>query len=198
MNGNVFGAASLVGASSWADGERAITVPGLEALAESERETWLLSTRVRGGYNFALDQGINLTPSLELNVPLVRDKGYRETGGGEFNMEILSSTNVVPDLYPALQFSKQFTVGAAGVRGWLELGKRVRFDDIEADVRMPDGFAPTNTTRVGFDPRSISTLWSTGLLIEWNVRLEARLLYENESCSGIKSQSGSVKFAWKI
>lgn len=199
VNGNVFGAASVVGGYSQADGERDITVPGLEATAKSDRETWLLSTRVRGGYNFELDQGFSVTPSLELNVPLVRDNGYREKNGGEFNMEVLSSTNVVPDLYPAVQLSKQFRVREASVRGWVELGQRLRFgDDLKADVRMPDGFAPDAVTRLNYDPGQSSTIWSTGLLIESGEQLEVRLMYENERGNGMKSQSGSFKFAWKF
>ncbi|MDP3517034.1 MAG: ESPR-type extended signal peptide-containing protein [Pseudohongiella sp.] len=199
VNGNVFGAASVLGGFSRADGERAITVPGLESTAKSERETWILSTRLRGGYNFSLDQGFSITPSLELNVPVVRDSGYRERNGGEFNMEVLSSTNVVPDLYPAIQLSRQFNVSERSVRGWVEVGQRLRFgDDLNSRVRMPDGFAPEAVTSLDYDPGKTSTIWSTGLLIENGERLEVRVMYENESGSGVKSQSGSVKFAWNF
>lgn len=198
VDGNLFGSASLVGGYGWDDGERWIDAPGAEAIAKSDREHWLFSTRLRGGYDFAFDSGFSVTPALELNVPVVRDRGYRERGAGEFNMQVHSSTNVVPDLYSSVQLNQSFALGKATARGWVEVGRRVRFGDLEVDVRLPDGFTPDTVTHVAYDPGTGSTRWATGLLLEWNERLEARFVYENERGSRFASQTGSVKFAWKL
>lgn len=198
VQGNVFGAASLVGGYSWADGSRLITMPGLETVATTERENWLLSARVRGGYSFQMTESLSIVPSLDLNLPVIYDKGYRESGAGEFDMEVLSSTNVVPDMYPAVQISKYVSLGEVSVRGWVEVGKRIRLDDLETDVRMPDGFAPDAVTSIAFSPDKTSTVWSVGLLLEQSDKLEARLVYQDERGSSSHNRSGSVKLIWKF
>ena len=198
VNGNVFGAASLIGGYTWGDGTRSVRVPGGASQAESEHETWLLSARVRGGYNFDFGRGFSVTPSLDMNLPVIHDRGYREQGAGEFNMEVLSSTNLVPDLYPALQFGKQFRLGKASVRNWVEVGSRIRLNDLNSEVRLPDGFTPNTITHIGYRPDRSSTLWSAGLLLEWSERMELRVIYEEENGSSIRSRGGDLKLAWKF
>lgn len=198
VKNNIFASASLVGGYAWADGERSISAPGITAVAKSDSKTLMLASRLRGGYNFNVNSTINLTPSLDLNIPVIRDLGYDETGSGAFDMQMLSSTNVVPDVHPAIQLGSHFNVGKASVRAWVELGGRFRFNDVDSRVRMHNSFAPDQTTSITYRPDREAIVGNAGLLVECSDKLELRLVYEGERGRTAESQSGSIKLAWKF
>jgi hypothetical protein len=196
VDGSRFASASMLLGYQWAEGQRSL-VAGSTALTGSDHDTWVLSARLRGGYQFGSER-FGITPMLDLNVPVVYDRGYREHGGGAFNMEVLSSTNVVPDLHPAVQFGSHFKTGGASIRAFTEIGARFRFNDVKADVRMPNGFAVNDVTRLEHTQDREMLTWGAGFLVDWNERLETRVVYEGERGDTSRSSTGSVKFAWKF
>ena len=104
-----------------------------------------LATRLRGVYLVEVGP-INVMPMAELDMSLIRDGGYRETGAGVFNLKLHSKNHFVADVRPAVRVGTDINIGPAIVRGYFEGGARFALNDLTHYVHLPD--APQEHDRV--------------------------------------------------
>ena len=200
VSGPAFGAVSVLGSYGWADGTRTFAVPtmqGQRLTAYSDQKSWVVATRVRVGYLFDLG-GLDLTAMADVDLPLIRDLGYTETGAGSFNLRTAATTQLLVDVHPRARFGKQFMLGTTSARLYGEVGHRFALNDVEAGVALANGFDSQYEAAVSYDREDGMMTYGIGAVLDLSDRVEARISYELADGDESRLERFSAKMAWKF
>ncbi|RUO98128.1 autotransporter outer membrane beta-barrel domain-containing protein [Hyphomicrobium sp.] len=202
VDGRLFGSVSMVASYDWADGTRLFNLPedpsvSSTHIARSNHAAVTVATRLRFGYSFDFNT-FDVTPMADIDIPVIHDFGYRERGGGQFDLRSDAVTNVLVDVHPSVQIGSHVQYRGTDIRGYVEPG--VRFQELDPTVRvgLADGFdSDFTTTLTDQRDRVVGTI-AGGLIIDWSDQLESRLQCERDMGPTSQIQSLSAKAALKF
>jgi len=199
-DGSSFASISTLASFGQADAVRRFTLavaPDEVQVAQSEHESFVLLTRLRGGHRFEIAP-FDMIPTMEVDIPLVHDSGYTETGAGQFNLHVAPETNVLVDLHPSVQIGTDYPLGAANVRAFGEFGHRFALNDITSLTSLANGYDSDFAAELVH--RRDRSLWTygLGLILDLSDRIEARLSYDLADGDEDRNERFSAKVAYKF
>lgn len=178
----------------WSDGKRLVGATGDIAL--SEHKTSSLATRLRGVYLVEVGP-INVMPMVELDMSVIKDAGYRETGAGAFNLRRHSKTHFLADLRPALRLGTDVHLGTSIIRGYVEGGARRSLNEMTHDFHMKGARENASVSINSGRDKVVGTL-ATGLSILSGDRYELGARYEASMGKETMSHTASFKMGLKF
>ena len=189
--------ASVSGVLSYgtADGIRFVPLSGTNA--RSDQKTGSLATRLRAMYLHEVG-ALDVFPILELDMALIDDHGYQETGGGAFDLKVHRRTHFLADLRPAIRFGSEVDIGGSVLRGYAETGARFALNDSSSRVSLANvttTFEPASLAH-GRD-RTVGTL-AAGASLNTGGRIEISARYEAGFGKDTLSHVGSLKVGLKF
>lgn len=199
-DGKSFASISTHASYGWSDAVRKFTLavePASPRMAKSKQDSFALMTRFRGGRLFEMGK-LDVIPTMEVDVPMVFNSGYTETGAGEFNLRVASHTDVLVDLHPLVELGSDFALGKANIRAVGKLGHRFSLNDVKSRVSLANGF--NSSFAAEFAHRRERSLWTygLGLIVDLSNRIETRLSYEIDQGDQDRNERFSFKAAYKF
>ena len=195
--GPVYGSVSLNGSYGSGKAERLISSGGTAYVARSRPSTLALASRLRAGVLAKAGQ-IDVIPSVELDLAVLQDGGFTESGAGSLNLKVHRATHFLADVRPVLRLSTDHPFAGGIVRGYVEAGARIALNGLQHTVSLPGSPAPGERLRLELkrDP-AVATLGLGGSLL-WGSNMEARMQYEATAGRNTLGHSASLKLGLKF
>jgi len=193
--GPVLASVSTAVSYGWADGVR--YVPLTDSIARSKQRTGSVATRLRAMYLHEVG-ALDVFPIVELDMALIDDEGYREKGGGAFDLKVHGKTHFLADLRPAVRFGSEVGVGSSVLRGYAETGARIALNDGSSRVSLANAtFTHAPATLDHGRDQVVGTL-AAGASLNTGGRVEISARYEAGFGKDTLSHVGSLKVGLKF
>ncbi|MEH0070250.1 autotransporter domain-containing protein [Pannonibacter sp. Pt2-lr] len=127
---------SLNGSYGGGKAERLISSAGTDYVAKSRPSTLALASRLRAGVLAKAGQ-FDVIPSVELDLAVLQDGGFTETGAGSLNLKVHRKTHFLADVRPALRLSTDHPFAGGIARGYVEAGARIALNGLQHTVSLP-------------------------------------------------------------
>lgn len=194
-NGPWLATAALSGAYTLMDNAR--VVPSGD-VARSSQHGAGVSSRFRLGYEVELGSTFFM-PLVDLDTSWIHDFGYRETGGGAFNIQVLEDDRFFFDIHPRVRVGTELR-GGDGVlfRPFLEAGLRFALNDEDLEQRFTSPFLAGNTLKMDIDREDMKATLGVGFQAFLGHRAEAKLRYDGSFGQESRSHAFSLKVGMKF
>lgn len=193
QDGPWFGAAGLGFSYGSADASRHVA----DTTAVSNQKASSLLTRLSGGYLYRVGS-IDIMPRMEVDMALVHDYGYMETGAGALDMRLHPETTSMVDLHPVLRVGGTFKQGGHDIQAYAEVGERYAHGDPNMTVAMPESGNSGNTMTLTSKRADRAHTASVGVNVNMGANMELRLECVGEFGDQYRRNSGSVKFGYRF
>lgn len=162
--------------NAWMDSRRFIPVAGATARARFQLFTWGLHGRAAWRFG---GPALYLEPELQLSATFIDGASYRETGAGDFTLDVNDASDWVFNILPGarvgtrIDLSEESRLDLFAIAG----ADIYRGNDLSADARFTAATG-TDRFRTLLDTDGTAARLSAGLRLERGPALELRLQYE--------------------
>lgn len=180
INNDLFLSGSLVASYQRINSTRLFNDPfalGELVSAESDRNTVLLSSRLRGGYRFEFDR-FDITPIMDLDAFLNHQFEYTERNAAGLGTHAASTSNLLFDAHPRIELGANFSLRDTSIRVYTQFGQRFALNDPSLNVGFGGGLAGSSTIEVEHDRENRLNSFGLGLIADLPKQLEFRLYYD--------------------
>jgi hypothetical protein len=193
VNDNYFGTVSGVLGYRYADATRVLG----GQIATADQSSITLASRLSSGYLFNMGS-FDLIPRVELDLAVIQDRGYQETGAGSLNLKMHPETHFLADLHPVLRLNHNFKHDGLPSQVYAEVGARYALNNPSYDVSLPNSAHPEETMRITSKREDVLGTVAAGVNWQTKEGMEVKLMYQGDFNSATTNHSASFKANWKF